>query len=323
MAAPRVLVTGAAGYLGSQLLAALAAGTRRPAHLVAMDVREVRRAGRLADVAYETADIRASDLTAILQRHAIDTVVHLASIVTPGRNSTREFEHSVDVLGTENLLMACVAAGVKKIVVSSSGAAYGYHADNPAWITEDAPVRGNHAFAYSWHKRLVEEMLADYRARAPQLAQVVFRIGTILGETVRNQITDLFEKPRLIAIQGSDSPFVFIWDQDVVGCMLEAVYSDKAGVYNVAGDGALGIREIAARLGKRCVVLPAWLLQAVLALLKPLGLTQYGPEQVDFLRYRPVLDNRRLKQEFGYVPRKTSTEVFEFYLAARARPGAP
>ena len=123
MAAPRVLVTGAAGYLGSQLLAALAAGTRRPAHLVAMDVREVRRAGRLADVAYETADIRASDLTAILQRHAIDTVVHLASIVTPGRNSTREFEHSVDVLGTENLLMACVAAGVKKIVVSSSGAA--------------------------------------------------------------------------------------------------------------------------------------------------------------------------------------------------------
>jgi len=317
--APRVLVTGAAGYLGSQLVAALAAGARRPAALVAMDVREVPPQGRLPGVAYETADIRAPDLAAMLERHAIDTVVHLASIVTPGKNSNREFEYSVDVLGTENLLNACVAAGVRKIVVSSSGAAYGYHADNPAWITEDAPVRGNQEFAYAWHKRLVEEMLADYRARAPQLQQVVFRIGTILGETVRNQITDLFEKPRLIAIRGSDSPFVFIWDQDVVGCMLEAVYSDKAGVYNVAGDGALGMREIAARLGKRCVALPAWLLQAALALLKPLGLTQYGPEQVNFLRYRPVLDNRRLKQVFGYVPQKTSAEAFEFYLAARAR----
>ena len=42
-------------------------------------------------------------------------------------------------------------------------------------------------------------------------------------------------------------------------------------------------------------------------------LTQYGPEQVDFLRYRPVLVNRRLKEEFGYVPRKTSAEVFEFW----------
>ena len=318
MGAPRVLVTGAAGYLGGQLVAALAAGTRRLAALVAMDVREVPSQARLPGVAYETADIRAPDLAAMLQRHAIYTVVHLASIVTPGKNSKREFEFSVDVLGTENLLKACVAAGVKKIIVSSSGAAYGYHADNPAWITEDAPVRGNQEFAYSWHKRLVEEMLADYRARAPQLQQLVFRIGTVLGETVRNQITDLFDKPRLIAIQGSASPFVFIWDRDVVGCMLEAVHSDKAGVYNVAGDGALGIREIAARLGKRCVVLPAWLLEAALALLKPLGLTQYGPEQVNFLRYRPVLDNRRLKEVFGYVPQKTSAEVFEFYLAARA-----
>jgi len=321
--APRVLVTGAAGYLGGQLVAALAAGARRPAALVAMDVRAVPPERRLAGVAYEAADIRAPELGAILQRHAIDTVVHLASIVTPGKNSNREFEYSVDVLGTENLLHACVEAGVRKIIVSSSGAAYGYHADNPAWISEDAPVRGNQAFAYSWHKRLVEEMLADYRARAPQLAQLVFRIGTVLGESVKNQITDLFDKPRLIAIQGSVSPFVFIWDQDVVGCLLEAVYSDKAGVYNVAGDGALGIREIAARLGKRCVVLPAWLLAAALALLKPLGLTQYGPEQVSFLRYRPVLANRRLKEQFGYVPRKTSAEVFEFYLAARARRGVP
>ena len=322
MDAPRVLVTGAAGYLGSQLVAALAAdAARRPAVLVAMDVRDVPQEQRLADVVYESADIRAPDLAAMLQRHAIDTVVHLASIVTPGKHSNREFEYSVDVLGTENLLKACIAAEVKKIVVSSSGAAYGYHVDNPAWINEDAPVRGNQAFAYSWHKRLVEEMLADYRVQEPQLAQVVFRIGTILGETVKNQITDLFEKPRLIAIRGSESPFVFIWDQDVVGCLREAVYSDKTGTYNVAGDGAMRIHEIAAQLDKRCVVLPAWLLQAALALLKPLGLTQYGPEQVDFLRYRPVLANRRLKEQFGYVPRKTTAEVFEFYLAARARRG--
>ncbi|MCX7146625.1 MAG: SDR family oxidoreductase, partial [Sulfuritalea sp.] len=268
-------------------------------------------------VDYAVADIRSADIAEIIARHGIDTVVHLASIVTPGKKSNREFEYDVDVNGTKNLLEACVRHHVKRIIVSSSGAAYGYHADNPDWLTEDAPVRGNEAFAYSHHKRLVEEMLADYRRTQPQLEQIIFRIGTILGPTVKNQITDLFEKPRLIAIAGSESPFVFIHDQDVVGAMLHGIDSPVTGIFNVAGDGKLTIHEIAERLGKRCVVLPAGLLRAALWLLKKLNLTQYGPEQLDFLRYRPVLLNTRLKREFGYVPKLSSAEVFELYRKSR------
>ncbi len=122
-------------------------------------------------------------------------------------------------------------------------------------------------------------MLAEYRRSHPELKQVVFRVGTILGETTRNQITALFERPRLIAIRGSKSPFVFIWDQDVVGAIEHAIFSGGDGIYNVAGDGALSIQEIAARLGKRCVTLPPWLLRAVLAVLHPLGCRATGPSR--------------------------------------------
>jgi UDP-glucose 4-epimerase len=312
----RVLITGAAGYLGSSLvdlLAERAGRTGDPACLVAGDVREVPADRRRPGVEYVPLDVRTPGIAEILAGHRIDTVVHLAAIVTPGPRSNRELEYAVDVLGTRNVLEACVGTGVRRIVVTSSGAAYGYHADNPEWLTEDDPVRGNEAFAYSHHKRLVEEMLAEYRDRHPALEQVVFRVGTILGENTRNQITALFERPRLIAIRGSASPFVFIWDRDVAGAIERAVFDGPAGIYNVAGDGALSIQEIAARLGKRCITLPPGLLRAVLALLHPLRLSRYGPEQVDFLRYRPVLDNRRLKEVFGYVPRLSSAEVFELF----------
>jgi UDP-glucose 4-epimerase len=324
----RVLVTGAAGYLGSTLVGSLAqrlaaqqlpdadrpqSSLRDIECIVATDVRETPGNRRHPGVEYAELDVRKPGLVDTLQRHAIDTVVHLAAIVTPGPKSNRELEYSVDVLGTKNVLKACVSARVGTIIVTSSGAAYGYHADNPAWLTEDDPVRGNEAFAYSHHKRLVEEMLAEYRRTHPELRQVVLRVGTILGETTRNQITALFERPRLIAIRGSASPFVFIWDKDVVGAIEHAIFSGRDGIFNVAGDGALDIREIAARLGKRCVTIPPGLLRAVLAVLHPLGLSRYGPEQVDFLRYRPVLDNRRLKEMFGYIPQLTSAEVFELF----------
>lgn len=315
MSGRRILVTGGGGYLGTALLRALAprlnAGELE--RVVATDVRPTAPQSQLPGVEYLQHDVRESGLAEVLTARRIDTVVHLAAIVTPGAKSNRELEYAVDVTGTRNVLEACVAAGVRQIVVTSSGAAYGYHADNPEWLTESDPVRGNESFAYSHHKRLVEEMLAEFRERHPALRQVVLRVGTILGETTRNQITALFERPRLIAIRGSRSPFVFIWDQDVVGVIDHAIRHDAAGIFNVAGDGALSIQEIAQRLGKRCVTLPPALLRVALAVLHRFGLTQYGPEQVDFLRYRPVLDNHRLKAELGYVPRMTSAEAFDFY----------
>jgi UDP-glucose 4-epimerase len=216
------------------------------------------------------------------------------------------------------VLDACIAAGVGRIVLTSSGAAYGYYPDNPPAIGEDWPLRGNPAFAYADHKRLVEEMLARARAEHPRLAQFVFRACTVIGAGTRNQITALFERPRLLAIRGAASPFSFIWDGDVVACLAQALASDRPGVYNLAGDGTMTVQEIAWRLGKPCLEIPAWLLAGALAALHPLGLTQYGPEQVDFLRYRPVLDNTRLKSVFGFTPNRSSREAFETWAARHA-----
>jgi nucleoside-diphosphate-sugar epimerase len=306
----RVLVTGGAGFLGAQVATALVAH-RGVEHVVAGDVRRPQHP--VDGVVYEECDVTApAGLAQLLERHSIDVVVHLAAIVNPGRD--HDLEYRVDVDGSRNVLEACVAVGVRRIVVSSSGAAYGYHSDSPEWLRETDPVRGNDEFPYSKHKRLVEEMLAEYRVAHPDLEQVVFRVGTILGPTVQNQITALWDGRRILAIRGSDSPFVFVWVHDVAAAMARAATDGPPGIYNVAGDGRLTVREIAERLGKPLITLRPGVLAVALGIGRMLRLTVHGPEQVRFLRYRPVLANGALKEDFGFTPAMTSAEAFEAYL---------
>lgn len=309
-----VLVTGASGYLGSLLIKKLS-GEKESlgiVNLVGMDVRPLRE--KLPNVVFEHFDVRDESAGDVFKKYQIDCVVHLASIVTPGKNSNREFEYSVDVLGTKNILKACIAAGVKRIVISSSGAAYGYYPENVNVLQEHHPIRGNYEFAYSHHKKLVEEELASYREKYPQLEQTIFRITTILGDDVNNQITDLFKKPIQLGIKGTESRFSFIWDMDAVECFKQSIFSPRTGIYNLSGDGSVSIQERGKMLKKPVIYVPAKVIETALFILKKFGLTQYGPEQTLFLKYRPILDNKKLKSEFGFIPSKTSHEVFKSFV---------
>ena len=307
----RILITGAAGAVGQALLTELA-GTGH--EVVATDIR--RPPNLAPSVDWQPLDVTTDAPGRVIGEARPDAVVHLASIVTPPKGSTRAFEHAVDVEGSRKVLDACIAAGARRLVVTSSGAAYGYHADNPVPLRETDLVRGNPEFAYSDHKRQVEEMLAAARASHPELEQVVLRVGTVLGAGLENQITALFRKPRLIAVSGSESPFVFIWTRDLARILLRAATDGPPGIFNVAGDGAMGVSDLAAALGKPVTRLPAGLLKAALAVARPLGLSRYGPEQVRFLQYRPVLDNTALKDVFGYTPELTSRQVFDLWRKA-------
>ncbi|MCB1303144.1 MAG: NAD-dependent epimerase/dehydratase family protein [Leptospiraceae bacterium] len=310
----RVLVTGAAGYLGRLLLKELAGFEAMATDLA---FREPASNAQM-----HLCDIRKSDeVDTLFASFRPDAVVHLASVVNPRRES-RNLAFEVDVIGTRNILEACKKYGTRRLIVSSSGAAYGYHADNPVPLKESDPVRGNPEFPYSHHKRIIEEELAAHGKTGALPDLVIFRSGTILGETTSNQITALFHKPSLPGVKGSDSPFVFIWDMDAVGAILRAlaVQGDEfvapAGVFNLAGDGWMTIDAMATSLQVPVKRWPAWFLKALFAILRPLRLSRYGPEQVRFLQYRPVLDNGKLKSEFGFLPQKSSLQTFEFYCRA-------
>ncbi|MFC6635374.1 SDR family oxidoreductase [Microbulbifer taiwanensis] len=302
MSNKRVLITGACGYVGHQLGELLA----QEMPVVGVDIRS-----RPASFPIFTLDICDPALGELLRAESITHVVHLASVMSAGRD--RATEYRIDVDGTENVLKACLYAGVKHITVTSSGAAYGYHADNPQWLEEQHPLRGNPEFGYSDHKRQVEEILAAYREKYPRLQQLIFRPCSIIGAAKNSKIGELFDRRAILDPGGHDSPFVFIWDRDAIRAIQFGVQRSADGIYNLAGDGALTPAEIARLLGKPLRKPPVWLVKLLLGIGYFLHLTDRQPGQVMFLQYRPVLLNRRLKEELGFVPEKTSAEAFSYF----------
>lgn len=310
-----VLVTGAAGFIGKSLIAELARANTN-SEIIALDMREVVAHERLPNVTYLTGDVRDPALRDLFQVRRPQTVVHLASVVAVGGDPQRDWE--IDVLGTKNVLQCCVDAGVEHLIVTSSGAAYGYYADNPVPLREDDPLRGNADFPYARNKREVEEMLVEWHDLHPHLEQTVFRPCTVLGPMTNNQITAMFERPVVLGLSGTSTPFSLIAGSDVIDALVQAVRHPKPGTYNLAGDGVLSLREIAALNRKLYVAIPPGPLKFLLWLLQSLRITKLGPGAVKFVQYRPVLANDKLKSEFGFTPRHNARETFERYRDGRA-----
>lgn len=314
-----VLITGAAGYLGLKLSKLLLNDLQAETinKIICCDIREITTDERLKGYFYEQADITdSSAIDIIFKKYKPDCIVHLAAVLD-SQSMPRLLQYKIDVDGLKNILKNATKYQSKRIIISSSGAAYGYYADNPEWLREDDPIRGNQIFAYSDHKRIIEEILAEYRENEPQLEQTIFRIGTILGDNTDNLITKLFDNKRILGLRGFISPFVFIWDEDASACLRKAIFSEKTGIFNLAGDGALGNRDLAKILGKPYLELPPLFLKLALTFLRPLGLSKYGPEQLLFLQYRPVLDNTKLKEDFEFSPKKSSLQTFCYYLQSK------
>ena len=315
----RILITGAGGFIGQQLVTDLA--VQHPNwQLIAADLQPFAAHWLKTNIDTLTLDI--SQPKAVQEAVANcrpNAIVHLTSVTrTPGMNE--EQVHALEVGGTQAIVQAAQACAVEQLIVISSAAAYGYYPENAEWIDEADPLRGHDKFIYARHKHEVEQVLAGAREQYPQLKQLILRPGTILGKRAHNQINQLCQKRSVLGIRGSSSRFVFIWDQDVVSIIRQGLERASSGIYNLAGDGALSLAEIAGILGKPYRTLPAPLFSIALRVLRPLGLSEYGPEQLDFLRYRPVLANRRLKEEFGYQPRYSSREAFLAFLTAQGVP---
>ena len=118
---------------------------------------------------------------------------------------------------------------------------------------------------------------------------------------------------------GFDPRLQLLHFDDALAVLRRAAYRGPAGVFNVAGDGALPLSLVLRRAGRLRLPVPAPAISLVGALVRNSGALEVSAEQASFLNYGRVVDTTRLKERFGYHPVYSSDAALDSYLDALGR----
>jgi UDP-glucose 4-epimerase len=257
----RALVTGGAGFIGSNLVDALLA--RGDAVTVVDDLSTGRRSN--LDAALDGGaklvelDIReGAALSEAVGEAKPEIVFHLAAQIDVRRSlEDPAFDAAINVGGTANLLEAMRVAGAPRVVfVSTGGAIYGEGAGKQLPLDESAPIEPFSAYGQS--KFAAEGYLALYE-RLYDLSGVSLRLGNVYGPR-----QDPLGEAGVIAIfcgrlRAGERPTVFgdgrqtrdyIYVGDVVAAALAAAESGASGPINIGSGIETDVLELAAQLAE-------------------------------------------------------------------------
>ena len=170
-----ILVTGGAGYIGSHVARQLG---ERGENLVTLDNLSTGFRSSVLHGEFVRGDTGDGALVSeLLAKHGIDTVMHFAAHISVPESVAEPLKYyRNNTANTRTLLEACVAAGVRHFVFSSTAAVYGIPAGGVA-SEDSATVPIN---PYGWSKLMSERMLADVAAAAP-LRYVALRYFNVAG----------------------------------------------------------------------------------------------------------------------------------------------
>jgi UDP-glucose 4-epimerase len=326
-----VAVTGPTGGIGLALIRALEA---EPA--VERIVGMARRPFDPAERGWKKATYRRGD---VLDRGSVealvedaDVVVHLAFVIMGGHEESR----SVNLEGSRNVFEAAAASGAKRLVYASSVAAYGFHEDNPVPLTEDVPARGTDAHYYSAQKAEVEALLdeilddADLDAyvfrpcivAGPEALLLIENIPYVqLSEKLPDAVLRLFDvvpalKP---VIPDPGVPFQLVHVDDVASALAAAVLGKgEPGVYNLAAEGEVTMRDLAQALDWYSVPLPELAVDAAAQVVARVPFMPAEAQWVNALRTPVIMDTGKVRAKLGWTPRHDARETLrETVISAR------
>jgi UDP-glucose 4-epimerase len=312
VAGRRILITGIASYLGSELARRLEADPEVE-QVVGLDTRKPRASLERTD--FIEADIRNPVIAKLIPQAGVDTVVHNQIVRVLGGMSSRA-AHEINVIGSLQLLAACERADtIRSIVIRGSAGIYGAEPAAPQFFTEEMTRMYPLRTRFQRDVGEIENLFETYSRRHPQVVCTMLRYQPSIGPGTETQFSRYLSLPFAPTYLGFDPRIQLVHEKDALDAFIAAVKRPVRGAVNVAAPGTIGLTKLLRMTGRQSLPFVSPLFPTASATARRFGLFDFSPDFRRLLRYGRGVDITRLVEEVGFRPAYTTVEAVADYAA--------
>lgn len=303
-----VLIIGAAGGL-AQITAGLLSKEHPELKIIGVDSRSLDHLPRRAKVKTIRMNYTRGNFEKLFRDHNFDVVFHLGRIghANLGGSSSLAERLDLNVMGTSRILDLALKFNIKKLILLSTFHVYGALSDNPVFIREDHPLRASIKYPELRDVTEMDQIATNWMWKnQDEVSTVVLRPCNIVGPQIHNAITRYLRTSYAPVPIDYNPMFQFIHEFDMAHVLIQSVDKVPTGIYNVAPDESVSLKDARQIVGQKSLPVPMLALAPAAHLIKRLW--NFPDYLLDYVRFSCIISSSALGKHLNRKHYRFSTK---------------
>lgn len=262
----RVIITGGAGFIGSNLIDNLVKSKKKIFEIICLDNYITGSYSNISHLKGKIkiikSDVRNINQISYLKNKKIDVIIHLAAIadIVPSISEPNKYIEN-NFLSTLKVLEFCRLKKVKKLIYSASSSCYGIPKKYPTVETEDIDCK----YPYAFSKYAAEKLIMHYK-KVYKLNVISLRFFNVYGPRARTTgtygavfgvfLAQKFHNKPLTVVGDGTQKRDFIHVNDLSDAIIKCLKIKKNYIFNLGGGNPVSVIKIARMISKKIIFIP-------------------------------------------------------------------
>lgn len=253
------------------------------------------------NISFKTIKYSRGNFENIFRENKFDIVIQLGRLSHKNVGDQESLSQRLDinVMGTKKILDLSLKFKVKKVILMSTYHVYGALSSNPVFMNEDQPLRASIVYPELRDVVEMDQLASNWMWKNQQaIDTVILRPCTIVGSKIHNLMMKYLQTSYAPICSDFNPMFQFIHEYDMAMTIINAIGKLPTGIYNVAPDECISLRQAKVTLDVEVMPIPSFILLAAVKLVSN-TLWHFPEYMLAYIKYSCIIDNTLLKESYS------------------------